>query len=231
MNEMKDINTNFKNEIGFLAKPISILTIIIFLFILLITFSLKQINAIRSKIASNTKIESQLRQKVQTLETVEDVLSEGSTFLDIVLPSKGSVLYGLSQIKAQSLIFGVSLSSLKTGTQIPVEGGVNKASISFEVEGDEQSIYAFLGSFSKLLPLTSVDKVSLSKSENSARANVTLNVYSSELPKKIPALTEPIKELSKEEITLLKELSTYAMPQFVEPNATQINSTKTDPFN
>lgn len=225
------MNTNLKGEINFLAKPIGILFLIIGLFVFLLSFGIKQINTIRSKIAANKKVEATLNQKIQTLETVGEILAGDVTFLDVVLPSKGSVLYGLSQIKSQSITYGVALSSLKTGTSVPEEGGLNKISISFDVEGQEQSIYSFLTSFSKILPLMNVDKASFSKSGEVTRASVTLSVYSSELPKKIPAVTEAVKELSNEDITLLKELSTYLMPQFVEPGVSTTTSPKTDPFN
>jgi hypothetical protein len=162
---------------------------------------------------------------------VSEILPGDVTFLDIVLPSKGAVLYGLSQIKSQALTYGITLSSLKTGIAIPESDGVYKTSISFDAEGEEQSIYTFLNSFSKLLPLMNVDKVSLNKSANNARTNVTISVYSSELPKKIPALTESVKELTRDEISTLQDLATYGIPQFVEPTLSTEGVAKTDPFN
>ncbi|MFZ3301759.1 MAG: hypothetical protein WA152_03540 [Microgenomates group bacterium] len=225
------MDTNTKSQINFIAKPAAILGVIVLLFILVLTFGMKQITTVRTKIAAGNKSEATLRQKAQTLETVAEILPGDVTFLDVVLPSKGSVLYGLSQIKNQALSNSIALSSLKTGTQIPESDGVSKISISFDAEGEEQSIYNFLNSFSKLLPLMNVDKVSLNKSGDLARASVSVSVYSSELPKKIPALTESVKELTKDEIATLTELATYGMPQFVEPEAANSNSTKTDPFN
>lgn len=225
------MDTNTKSQINFLIKPVAILFSIILLFILVLSFGMNQISAVRAKIAAGNKSEGTLRQKAQTLETVAEILPGDVTFLDVVLPSKGSVLYGLSQIKNQALSNSIALSSLKTGTQIPEGDGVYKISISFDAEGEEQNIYNFLNSFSKLLPLMNVDKVSLNKSGETARASVSVSVYSSELPKKIPALSESVKELTKDEIATLTELATYGMPQFVEPEVENSNSNKVDPFN
>lgn len=225
------MDTNTKTQFNFLAKPLGILSVIVLLFILVLTFGLKQITSVRNKISAGNKSETTLKQKAQTLETVAEILPGDVTFLDIVLPSKGSVLYGLSQVKTQALTNNIALSSLKTGTSIPESDGVFKTSISFDAEGEEQSIYIFLNSFSKLLPLMIVDKVSINKSENLARASVSISVFSSELPKKIPALTESVKELTKEEVKTLTELSTYGMPQFVEPSVENLPTTKADPFN
>lgn len=225
------MDTNTKSQLNFLAKPAGILVAIIGLLVFALSFGLKQITSVRAKIAAGNKSETTLKQKVQTLETVAEILPGDVTFLDIVLPSKGSVLYGLSQVKNQSLSNNVAISSLKTGTQIPESDGVYKTSISFDAEGDEQSIYNLLNSFSKLLPLMNVDKVSLNKSGDLARASISVSVFSSELPKKIPALTESVKELTKEEITTLTELATYSMPQFVEPGVDNSEAKKADPFN
>lgn len=225
------MDTNTKKELEFLFKPLTILVSIIALLFVVLTFGIKQINLVRTKIASIKSTEEVLSKKVLALETVSKVLSGNSTFLDIVLPSKGSVLYGLSQIKAQAVQYNLNLSGLKTGSSVPEKEGVFKTSISFDIEGEEQSIYLFLNSFSKLLPLMNVDKVSLSKSADVLSANVTASVFSSEFPKKIPAVTDPIKELSNEDIKLLNELANYTLPQFVEPGVENSNSTKTDPFN
>ncbi len=225
------MDTNTKSQFNFLIKPVSILVVIILLFVLVISFGVSQITSVRTKIAAGNKSETTLKQKAQTLETVAEILPGDVTFLDVVLPSKGSVLYGLSQIKSQALTNNIVLSSLKTGTSIPESDGVYKTSISFDAEGEEQTIYIFLNSFSKLLPLMNVDKVSINKSDELARASVSISVFSSELPKKIPALTESVKELTKDEIKTLTELATYGMPQFVEPEVENSSPKKVDPFN
>lgn len=225
------MDTNTKSQLNFIAKPATILLVVIILIILVTSYGFNQIVKVRTKITAGNKTEATLKQKVQTLQTVSEILPGDVTFLDVVLPSKGSVLYGLSQIKHQALSGDIAISSLKTGNSIPESDGVFKTSISFDAEGGEQNVYLFLNSFSKLLPLMSVDKVSINKSGDLVRASVSVSVFSSELPKKIPALTESVKELSKDEIRILTELATYGMPQFVEPEVENSSPKKADPFN
>lgn len=225
------MDTNTKSQLNFIAKPAIILFVIVALIVMVVSLGLNQITKVRNKLVAGNKSEATLKQKVETLRTVAEVLPGDITFLDIILPSKGSVLYGLSQIKQQAFSNSIAISSLKTGNSIPESDGVFKTSISFDAEGEEQSVYLFLNSFSKLLPLMNVDKVSINKSGDLVRASVSISIFSSELPKKIPALTESVKELSKEEIKTLTELSTYGMPQFVEPEIENSSPKKTDPFN
>ena len=150
--------------------------------------------------------------------------------MDIVLPGKGAVLYGLSQVKNQALSYNVIISSLKTGISTLESDEIYKTTISFEAESDEQSIYNFLESFSTTLPLMNVDKVSLNKSGDVARANISLSVYSSQMPTKIPAIAEAVKDFTQEEISLLQTISKYSLPSFVEPSRVQAETIKENPF-
>lgn len=225
------MNTNLKNEINFLIKPVAIIFVVALLIISVAILGFNKIVSIRSENESAKEKEMTFQTKVSVLETVETVLPGDITFLDVVLPSRGSVLYGLSQIKNQAIVYNLFLSNLKSGTLIPESAGVSKVTISFEAEGEEQNVYKFLDSFSTLLPLMNIDKVSLSKSANLVRANVSINVFSAELPKKIPALTGVVNELTTKEVTLLKELVTYTLPQFIEPQVSETIGQKADPFN
>jgi len=224
------MDTNIKSQLNFLAKPMIILLCIIGSFIFLVVFGVKQVNEVRGQIAVNTEIEKKLEVKSQTLESVTKILAGNVTFLDVVLPSKGAVLYGLSQIKNQSLVHGVNISSLKTGSSQISTDDVSKTSITFDVEGNEQAIYDYLGLFSKLLPLMKVDKVSISKLDGVVKASTTISVFSGELPKRIPSITSPVTDLTNDELLTLKEISTFSPPQFVIP-APFSDIAKEDPFN
>lgn len=224
------MDTNIKSQLNFLAKPLVILLCIIGSFIFLMVFGVKQVNEVRGQIAINSEIERKLEVKSQTLESVTKVLAGNVTFLDVVLPSKGAVLYGLSQIKNQALVYGVNVSSLKTGSSQISTDDVSKTSITFDIEGDEQSIYNFLNSFAKLLPLMKIDKVGLAKSSDNVLANVSIGVYSAQLPTKIPALTEAITELTSDEIKILQELAEYQIPVFIEPSVNTTIEAKANPF-
>lgn len=225
------MNTNLKGEIEFLIKPLAIFVLIIALFVTVLVLGIKQISSIGEKNDGLKRSVSSLEQKVATLEEVEQVLAGDNTFLDIVLPGKGAVLYGLSQIKNQAVQNNVSISSIKTGNEIKVNGDISKNAIGFEVEGEEANVYLFLQSFSKILPLMNVDKVSLVRSESIARATVSLSVYSAELPKRIPAVTEAVKDLTPSEVDLLKEISQYSLPLFIEPVPDTGQTVKENPFN
>ncbi|WKZ25750.1 MAG: hypothetical protein QY322_00330 [bacterium] len=225
------MNTNTKNEINFLLKPVIIFSSVLILIIFSFVIGLRNISNLQSNITANKTTENTLSKKVLALETVSRTLPGDVTFLDVVLPSKGSVLYALSQIRTQSLNNNLNVSNLKTGNVIPESSGVMKSSVSFEVEGQESDVFTFLSSLGTVLPLINIDKVSFNSSLGLSRANISVNVYSAELPKTIPSLTGVVSELTSQDITLLNELAGYTLPQFIEPTIEEAPSQKTDPFN
>lgn len=225
------MDTNLKNEITFLLKPVLISISIIILIFVVISIGFNKIKVLKNTIETNKNTAKVLTEKKVILETVDEILSGDVTFLDIVLPSKGAVLYGLSQIKSQALVYNLQISNLKTGNVVPVSDGVQKTSMGFEVTGEAQNVYDFLESFSKILPLVNIDKVSVAQIAGLTSATVSLNIYSAELPKKIPALTTSVAELSREDLEVLQTLAEFTPPQFLEPAIVNITEQKTDPFN
>lgn len=223
---MKNI---LKGEIVYLVKPLAFLSVVVVVALILISISFNQISSIISKTNTAKSTQQALNKKVATLIEVDEIVSGDTTFLDVVLPSKAVTLYGLSQIKKQAAVNSLIISNIKTGSTIPLKNGISRTVISFEVEGAEQPLYEFLNSFSRVLPLMNIEKLKITRA-SIVRAAVTLNVYSTELPKTIPSLTSSVSSLSTEEIKLLRELSTFEMPQFVEPKTPE-SSTKVDPFN
>ena len=91
-----------KGEISFLIKPVIFLVVLIILFILLISVGIRQVTLAIGKIDESKKVETALNQKITILQKVSQVISGDTTFLDMVIPSKTAVLYGLSQVKNQA---------------------------------------------------------------------------------------------------------------------------------
>lgn len=220
----------FKGEIKFLIKPALLLSVVILLIVFVGFMGFRQITAMITKLNEAKTSQIALNKKISVLESIPDVISEDTTFLDAVLPNKTAVLYGLSQVKNQAIKNNLLVSDLKTGGVLSEENSVSRTLLSFDIEGQGPSVYEFLRSFSKTIPLMSVDKVKINKTADLLKASVTISVYSSELPKTIPSLSSAVNELTPQEIELLKELVSYTLPVFIQPKA-QENSSKEDPFN
>lgn len=213
-----------------LIKPIAILFSLIMVLVIVVFMGLKQISSLITKINESKESEVLLSQKVSVLEKVTKVISGDTTFLDVVIPSKAAVLYGLSQIKNQASINGLLVLNIKTSASTLDKNDIFKNQISFDVEGNSDSVYIFLASFSRILPLMNIEKVKINESSSVVRVATTLSIYSSQLPKTIPSVSSVAVDLSDAEIKLLNELTAYTLPIFIEPKA-QEDSLKEDPFN
>lgn len=221
---------NLNSEIKFLIKPVSILLTLSILIISTILIGINQYSSVTSKIEDSKNVQLGLNKKLGTLQSIPDALSGDTTFLDVALPHKTAVLYGTSQIKLQSTKNNLVVSNIKTGAATEESGTILKTPISFDVEGDESSIYDFFQSFKKVLPLMNISRVKVSKSGSATRASALLNVYSADLPKTIPSISSSVNELTAEEIKTLKDISQYTLPTFIEPEVQTITP-KADPFN
>lgn len=213
-----------------LIKPVIFLISVVLILTVTIFIGINQISSLISKTNESKAVEVALNQKISILQKVTEVISGDTTFLDVVIPSKAAVLYGLSQIKNQAAINGLLVSNIKTGASVPDKNEIFKNQISFDVEGNAASVYNFLGSFSKILPLMNIEKIKINESSSIVRAVTTLSIYSSQLPKTIPSVSSVAVDFSDSEIKLLNELTSYTLPLFVEPKAEEVNA-KEDPFN
>jgi len=90
-------NTNSK--IKYLSKPIIILTAVVSMLTFSIFFGINQVNDVNQKVNSANVSNNQLVQKIDVLKDVQEVISDGVSFAEIALPSKGVILFGMSQVK------------------------------------------------------------------------------------------------------------------------------------
>lgn len=224
------MKTITNEELKFLIKPLTFLLLIIILAVVVLSIGSNQIQNVISKNNETQNNEILLKQKIATLESVSELVSGDINFLDVVLPSKSAVLYGISQIKNEAARNNLLVTNIKTGSPELLGGGVYSSTINFDIEGSQASVYNFFNSFSKILPLMSIKKMRITESLSVTKVAAMLGVYSSDLPKNIPSLSTSVNTLTTDEITLLKELSTYSLPIFVESDDLTTPG-REDPFN
>ena len=214
----------------FLIKHLGILLLTILLLASSLYYGIGKVKSIKTKISESQKSEKLLNNKVSILRNVTSTLPEDISYIDFALPSKGIALYAISQVKNQANTLGLLISNLRTGSVSEDKNGISKINLTFDVEGYEQSIYDYLGLFPKMLPLMKIDKLSINTTAGIATATVSVSAYSGDLPKSIPSLTSPIKDLTNEEIQTLNNISEFLKPEFVTLSAST-ESPKEDPFN
>ena len=217
------------NELKYLIKPGAFLIILFVMFILVINFGYNKIYTLYTDINTAKETQRLLGLKVNVLETVDEVLPRDVSFIDTALPSKGSILYGISQIKKLGFTKNLLITNLRASPEALEDGGISKNPITFDVEGLETDIYSFFSSFYSALPLMNLERIKIDKSEGVARATATVQVYSATLPEKIPALAEGVDGFTNSDIETLSKLSQFILPDFIAPVPSE-GSVREDPF-
>lgn len=224
---MKNIT---EKEIKYLTKPLVVLMVAIASFVVVIILGLRQYNDFQSKISELNTNKSGLTQKVSILRNTLIKVSGNSTYADIALPDKSGVIMALSQVKTLAQSASVDVSNIKTGNATSVEGGMMKSIISFDVEGQRDSVFSYLDSLGKSLPVMVLDKVKINETQGLTRASASVSTYSADFPTKISGITSPVSDLNDNDLNLLQELSTYNLPIFSQVEA-QENPVRDNPFN
>jgi hypothetical protein len=209
--------------------PLALLLAMVVLATIVFKVGTAKVGTQKTELQKATKNETILTQKQQVLQTLEsNILSYADTAI-IAMPDKNPSLIALSQLKVLAERNALSLSDIEIGGKIKDKSGTSKTTISFEVEGTLPQVLNYLISIKNFAPLSIIDRVDIAQAGGVIRASVDLAVFWVPLPTKLPAISEPVRELSANEANLITKLSSLEQPLFTQmlPAAP---SARIDPF-
>lgn len=212
-----------------MVVPIILITVLIILSILAAKIGISKVNSQREKLAVAQKNETIFRQKQEILQEVQGEVLSLADLSTSAVPNKNPALAVISQLKILASSRSVVLSNLQVGSKSGTEKGMSKVDIGFDVDGDFSSVLDFLQDTSKIAPISQIEKIEINQTVGVTRANTTLASFWAPFPKKLPPLTEPAKDLSAEELSLIRSLSELTPPAFLEI-APSAPSARADPF-
>ena len=221
----------FNNKLKYMFKSVSIFIIVTILLFISLFFGIRQVNFLNSQISESRKLELILNNKVTILKSVDNKLYADMNVIDIALPSSSAVLFAVNQIRLQASRNSISLGNMISLKPVLLDNQITKNPIEVEVTGELSDVYNFIESFSNSLPLMDVVSVKFDKSKTPLLVLLSINVYSTELPKTIPSVIGAVKELTDEEIKLMSDLLKYNLPEFTNLKPLENNQLKEDPFN
>jgi hypothetical protein len=209
--------------------PLGLLLAMVVLTVIVLRVGVSKISTQRAELRKATKNETILSQKQQVLQTLENNILSYADAAIVAMPDKNPSLMALSQLKVLAEKNGIIISDIKIGSRTKDKSGAFKTTILIEVEGPLTQVLSYLISTKNFAPLSVVNKVELAQAGGLARASSSLTVFWVPLPTKLPAIAEPVLELSANETNLITELSNLEQPLFsqVLPAAP---SARIDPF-
>lgn len=175
------------------------------------------------------KIENVLRQKESLLRVVDSNVAGYSDISLNVLPDRNSSLMVISTLKANAAKSGLILESLKIGSSSS-ESDLSQVGINFETNAEVSKVFELLKSLKATSPIMILNSLKFDNPKAIPRASIGLSSYWSLPPKKIPAITEPILDLSNEESETLVKISEIQVSQFSNLSPSGGDLSRESPF-
>ena len=201
-------------KIKIYLKTFGLLGALIIIAIVVLKLATTQIPLQKNKLAEQLKKEQALRLKSELLATIETEAQSQAQLLSFALPSQNASFMALSQIRLLAGTNLILITNLKIGSETK-DGAISSADLSFDAEGALPSILTFLEDLNTVAPLISLGKVQINQTPSVARATLAVKAYWAELPKAIPKITEPIKDLTNEEKEIVVKILGLTPPEFV----------------
>lgn len=223
-------NTAFiPQKMKVMLLPLGLLLAMVVLATIVFKVGVGRISTQRAELKKAIKNETILSQKQQVLQTLENnILSYADTVI-VAMPDKNPSLIALSQLKTLAERNGISIGDIKIGSRTKDKSGTFKTTILLEIEGSLVQVLNYLISTESFAPLSVINRVEISSSGELARATISLTVFWVPLPTKLPAISEPVRELSANETNLITELSNLEQPIFTQVLPAE-PSVRIDPF-
>jgi hypothetical protein len=231
MNEETKIK-KIKFSNSFLIKgtllPFVYLAILVVLFTILFKVGLGKYFDQQKLLKESRKQENIFGQKISYLSENQSVIKENTGLVSVALPEKNPALLLISKVKSFQGELPLLISNIKVTAPSKIAEQYSLG-ITFNAEGDLGGITDLVDKLLNILPITLVNKVTISGGGSSYLADVKITTFYENLPKKIPSVNDPIKLMSKESMDLLTKLQTMERPDtsIISP---QSPAARTNPF-
>ena len=230
-----------KNSLYYKFKPVAFPVGIIVIVLILAFFAgnliLQKLGTIRSEIARLETSNGLLSIRLKTLEDVPVEINDSIQLVSRALPPDTPAILITKQIRdiaIENEIIIEEMRIVRSTVLIEDDDSVTETDLNFDITGTLEKVNSLVDSLKSITPLVNMLSLDLEQNvqDNTVKASIVMKSFSSELPKTLPSITEPISELSEEEINTLDELKTFRQPeigsQTIIPVAT--DSGRTNPF-
>jgi Tfp pilus assembly protein PilO len=208
--------------------PLIFLGALIIVSILIARLGFVRLTKQRETLTEAKKNESVLTQKEGILRSVATEIPIYAKTVALVLPEKNPAITMITQLKNLAVLNAVTLGNFKVGAAAGNET-LSTLDITFGIDGEITQVVGYINSIRSLAPVSTLEKSKINQSTGVVRADVTIRLYFSAFPKKLPALAEPQRELSSDERDLLTKLAGLTLPPTISLSP-QPASIRENPF-
>jgi|GEM_PF-3399461 len=198
-----------------LVLPASYLLIMGLLILISVRIGMSKIQSQRQDLSQVTSTYNTLLEKDTTLKSSQSDVAYFILSSTLAVPSKDPVLAEMVQVKALATQFLLPIDELKVSASGSSSDSLLRSQFSFKVAGEVGQIILFVKSLSQIAPLTTVDKVEITSSEGSVvLASISISSHWNKMPDALPAITDPIKKLTNDDMEALQLMAKLTPPPF-----------------
>ncbi len=228
---MKDLSKNIK----FLEVPILVLLALIVVSLVGAKIIFDRFSIINNESADLKSTQELLTQKLTVLQTNNQKAADFSSKVNEALPSRNPSFIVLAQLRNMTSQVSALISDVSVGQGVKDQGtNISYVPITFKTSGDPIKLSNILLQVNKFAPISKLQELKLvaGTGANDFVATITLNTYWSELPTKIPAISEPITQLTPDENKILQDVSNLQSVAVgsSQPTSAVAGSSRTNPF-
>lgn len=225
------MNKSLENNLRIMAFPVGSIVAIIIVAIVAGNLVFAKISELLAQNDAAQRSKIVLQEKLSSLQSTQGQVADFATNLTAALPNSNTSLAIASQLKAIALENGITLQNFAVGAEIK-EGLISHVDVIFDADGQSQNIFNFVDQTQTLAPINKVKRVKLTSAPNggNSTANILVSSYWSAFPTQIPAVSDPLQNITAEEQIMLEELSALRQPDFVQLSP-ETGGGKADPFN
>jgi hypothetical protein len=221
-------NINSPN-IKALAIPLGVLLGLILVSVFAVRLGFSKINEQRAEIDKNKQVENILKDKERILDDLSGEIDKFTNAISIALPDRYSGFVLIAQIKLLAMERSLIISELKGGSET-ISGDLSSVNINFTVEGPLLPLLEYLKDFKQVSPISRIEKAKFSQSAGLVKADISIRSYFAPFPTQLPAITEPMKDLTALERDTLSKIILFRQP--LQNSLTpQLPGLRDDPFN
>ncbi|MBN1168783.1 hypothetical protein JXA63_02735 [Candidatus Woesebacteria bacterium] len=215
-------------NIRVILKPLMFIVIAFGFLIFTINTGFSQINKQMTKLQNINDKEDMLNTKLNILRNIQEGLLEYSNASLIAVPDKNPAVWSVSSLRQSIYENDLTLTKVQARANASNKNLFN-VTIELELKGSLRDLVVFADSLDKQAPIVKKRSMEISREGGKYTADIELSTYWAELPKKIPAINEPITSLSVKELEILVDIKNLLRPDFdvLEP---QQDSLRESPF-
>ncbi len=216
---IRSISPNIK----VMAIPVIVLAVVVTLFVYMINVGYSRITKQIEEYKTNQGIEGVLSGKLTLLKNVQSEVEDNTDTTILALPDRNPATWSISQLRQESIKNQVTMDSINVSNPASIEENLNTMDIDIHVVGEDiAKVLNFLMGLTTYAPISTIREAQMEKSQGGGlEASVKTSIYWSQLPLTLPAIDEPVNDLTSEEKQILNQISSLTRPTFttLEPAA------------